>query len=337
MADPIAVIISDVHYSLNTRHLADKAFRAAIDKAAELNVPLIDAGDITNDKAILRAEVVNMLIATMEYAASKKVKVWLMVGNHSLVNEKGTENALGFLAPYADIIDKPANCWLGNTHVGFIPYQSNLETLKRIISSSYQKILICHQGFLGAQMGDYIQDKTSIDPELVKDFTVISGHYHRHQTIGTVTYVGSPYTITFGEANDGPKGFLVLNSDGTFTREILNLRKHVIVECTTRDLYDDKYRAIYVYVSAYANREDLIWLKVSGPRSQLKSINKQELGTKLLGRTNFRLDLIPDNDSIVEAKTEKMTDTQVLDSLIDASGDTEEQKKYLKDLYKELI
>jgi hypothetical protein len=42
---PIAVIISDVHYNINTLEVADKAMRMAINRANILNIPLIVAGD----------------------------------------------------------------------------------------------------------------------------------------------------------------------------------------------------------------------------------------------------------------------------------------------------
>lgn len=340
--------MSDVHYSLNNLELSDKAFRAAIDKAADLGVPLIDAGDITNDKAILRGEVVNRLIETMLYAKSKQVEVFLLVGNHSLLNEKGKDHALNFLKPYATIIDSHAYVWFGDTRVTLIPYQNDPEKLKSAIEHRHADILIMHQGFLGAQMGDYIQDKTSIDPALVKDFTVISGHYHRHQTltsikakeaemypmgVGTMTYIGSPFTTSFGEANDGPKGFLVLNSDGTYTREILNLRKHVKIECTWDEVsWLDSDRSPYTFLA-----QDLHWLKVSGPYSELQKLNKQEIGMRLFGHTNFKLDLIPTDAAPTDIEVEKLTSEQVFDTLIDNTSESDEQKADLKRLWRSLI
>jgi DNA repair exonuclease SbcCD nuclease subunit len=39
---------------------------------------------------------------------------------------------------------------------------------------------------------------------------VISGHYHKRQNIGIVYYVGSPYQIDAGEANQ-EKGYMIFN------------------------------------------------------------------------------------------------------------------------------
>ena len=62
MKIPTAVLISDVHYSLQTLPLADKVMRMAIDKANSLGVPLIVAGDLHDTKANMRAECVNAMI-----------------------------------------------------------------------------------------------------------------------------------------------------------------------------------------------------------------------------------------------------------------------------------
>ncbi len=327
------VLISDVHYSLSTLDLADTAFRSAIRKAHELKVPLVDAGDITNDKAILRAEVMNTLIDTMKYANSLKVPVYLIVGNHSLINEKGKDHALNFLSPYVTIVDKLS--MIPDTNVWFIPYRSDLEDLKKDLAIvPNDALLIMHQGVQGAFMGDYIQDKSAVTPELFGTRIVYSGHYHRHQIVGEwnspgfVTYIGNPYTLSFGEANDPLKGYLIVNEDGSFTQEILELRSHIVTD-QRLDSLD----------TVFARVEDLVWVKLRGIKSQLNAVDKVELGKKLLfgGVTDYRLDLIPD-----ESDNEKITyittnSEDILDQVIQASNESDEQKSKLKQLWRNLI
>ena len=50
---PIAVLISDIHYNINTLPVADAALRQAIAKANELDVVLIVTGDLHDTKANL--------------------------------------------------------------------------------------------------------------------------------------------------------------------------------------------------------------------------------------------------------------------------------------------
>lgn len=333
---PIAVLISDVHFSLSTLELADKAFRTAIDKAAELGVPLIDCGDLTNDKAIIRAEVANRLLKTMDYAFNKQVFVYLLVGNHSLVNEKGKEHALNFLECFnVNIIDSPTSraVDVGGIYrdFHFIPYQSSNEEFVKTLKTMHPgDLVIAHQGFKGAHMGDYIQDNSSVDPKDCEGYRIFSGHYHKHQTLGNITYVGNPYTLSFGEANDGPKGFLVLFDDGSFEREILDLRRHVILEGT---VHQDR---VFLEDQPGINMSDIVWFKLRGLKAELAKLDKKGLSNYVIGHTNFRLDLLPtDTPSSTKASDlEKLTDPQIFDKLLDTSSP--EQSEDLKKLWREV-
>ena len=333
MTKPLFVVISDIHFNINNLELASAALQAAIDKSNELQVPLVIAGDLHDTKAIIRAEVMNRLLALFKLA---KQTVYILVGNHDLINEKSKDHGLNYLN-YNNhdenrtviIVNDLARIYPG---VLLIPYQTTGQNLISLIKNELQttKIIVCHQGFLGAAMGDYIQDKSSVDPELLKDYTVISGHYHKHQTIGTVTYIGSPFTHTFGEANDGPKGFLIVNKDGSFTREILNLRKHVIVDKTLREfLNTPSYPNI--------NSNDLVWVKIRGPESELQYLDKDGIGKIVIGHSNFKLDLIPTNNTpALQQESKKMTNEELFDTIIDDSSETDQQKTHLKGLWREI-
>ena len=337
---PKAVIISDVHYSHKTLEVADAAYRMAIDTAAMLKVPLIDAGDLTNDKSILRAEVVNRLLTTVDYAFSKGVDIFALVGNHSLCNEKGEEHALHFLEASVHIISSPVSIWGFN----FIPYQNTqekmVEALKKFPKGSE---IIIHQGLMGANMGDYVQDKTSLDKEVFADYRIISGHYHRKQDIkcgrprkgavGLFSYLGNPYTLTFGEANDGPKGFHVLLENGLLEFIPTDLRKHYVANLTL-----DGLRLVLAARKVDdLNPNDFLWLKVQGPYSELQKLDKRAIGMKLLGHANYKLDKIPTDAVKVISDTQKLTGEQILDNLIDATAEEPGQKSTLKKLWREIL
>jgi len=347
MNKPIAVVTSDIHFNLNNLELSTIALKAAITKAEELKIPLVIAGDLHDHKAIIRAEVMNRLL---EVIGAAKCKVYIIVGNHDLINEKGKDHGLNYLRQFACIIDFPQLQGLNGTTVGMVPYAQDFKRELEEIESAYPEIIICHQGFQGGKMGEYIQDKTSIDPVLVKDFTVISGHYHRHQTIGsrvkvveddallrtfsgvgTVTYIGSPFTMSFGEANDPPKGFLILNSDGTYTREILNLRRHVKCEFTAEEI-----QMLWDWGPPSFDPTDLVWIKVSGPYSELQRLDKDALRS-WSGLASFKLDLIPTDSPTAPIEVETLTASEVFDKLIDSTPESDQQKSTLKVLYREII
>jgi hypothetical protein len=314
--NPKFVLISDVHYSLTNLELSDKAFRAAIDQAALLGVPLIDCGDITNDKAIIRGEVMNRMIDTFRYAESKGVVITCLVGNHSLLNEKGKGHALAFLEPYALVIEEFTMMY----GAYFIPYQTDPEQFLIYLETiPAGALIIAHQGFKGADKGDYIVDKSAVDAQYVKWHKVFSGHYHCHQDIGSVTYVGNPYTMSFGEAKDGPKGFVVVNEDNTFYQVPLPYRRHVVVEKNASEFNSEaiKFR-----------EEDLVWLKVTGTSEELSGIKND---------TGFKMDKIVIDAPKLNIETSALTGEQILDALIDNESDSDVNKKYLKQLWREVL
>lgn len=320
---PRAVIIADVHYNVHTLHVADAAMNFALRKAEELGVPCIVAGDLHDTKALLRGECVSAILSTFR---SAKCRVVVLPGNHDLINEKGKAHALDFLRHLVDLVEVPA---LDRSGLWFVPYEAEGAVLGQVLCQIPRgSTVIMHTGVLGAAMGHYVKDTTSLPPEAFSGLRVVSGHYHRAQDIkcpkgGLFSYIGNPYTLTFGEAQDGPKGYRILMEDGTLPQIELPLRRHTVLEAAYTSLPD---------LSGYPP-EDLIWVKVHGPKSKLIKIDKATFG-----RTNFKLDLIPDEDALESRpKSDTQSGEQILDGLIDRLGDTADHKTYLKTLWRELV
>jgi DNA repair exonuclease SbcCD nuclease subunit len=323
-----AVLISDIHYRVETLHLADAALRQAIDKAADISCPVYILGDLNDTKAIIRGEVANALIETAKYANEKYVDLLILSGNHDMLNEKSSAHALNFLRPYAHIIDEVEHTPGRET---FIPYQATPEAFKEALKfATPGSFVFMHQGVKGALMGDYVIDHSAVDVELLAPYHVFSGHYHAHQTTGTVTYIGSPYSITAAEAQDGPKGFLVLYEDGSFEQVPTNLRKHVTVERTIETALDP---------IPGLKPEDVLWIKVKGPYSELEKLNKRKIGQTHFGHSNFKLDKIvteaEDSSQHLENSSQQLP-SDLLDGIIDKSTESETQKTYLKQLWRRI-
>lgn len=327
MKKPKAVLISDIHFSIPTLEVATKVLTEALFQAQRIMVPLIIAGDLLDGKSIIQGKVANRLIEI--FSSNNMVKVYILVGNHDLLNEKGTEHALNFLDPYALIIDEFMDNYSG---IYYLPYYSDQEklkaTLKRIPDNS---TIICHQGVQGANMGHYIQDTSSISLEYFKNFRTISGHYHKKQDLENFSYLGSPYTTSFSEAGDGPKGFSVLYDDGSLELWPVTTRKHIIVEESITRFSNNQPPIPGI------SQGDLIWLKLSGPSSLLKMVNKKVLGEQFLGTSNYKLELKYNGVMDRPLTTPQTEPTKILDTLIMELKETDEQKKTLTSLYKELL
>lgn len=334
MSKPKAVIINDIHYNITNLELADKATQMAVDEAERLGVPLIIAGDLHDTKASMRGECVKAMMTTLGTGDHHII----LLGNHDLINERSKEHSLEFLRVWNRIVYRPYHDEQLDIH--FIPYQHDPEEFISILSTIPKgSTIICHQGVTGSYGGHYIHDKSAVPKEIFADYRVISGHYHRAQDIkcgrprkgalGLFSYTGSPYTMSFSEANDGPKGFHVLHEDGTLTMVPTNLREHVVMDLDISYAKDPWPRQ-------EIRPDDTVWIKVRGSRSELATINKKELGMKLIGHSNYKLDLIPTDSEVIEVKKD-MTGEEILDTLIEGEADTQSEKAYLKSLWRKTM
>lgn len=312
--------------------MATSALKSAQDEAIELGVPLVMNGDTLDTKVVMRGECVNRLIEIL--SREDAPQTYVNVGNHDLFNEKSTEHVLNFLRPYVRVVEAPMEVYTKNGPFRIIPYMSDPAVLSHYLSTLTKgQILVMHQGVQTAFMGHYAQDKTSLPPEAFDGFRVVGSHYHRRQNIkcgkvGLFSYIGNPYTLSFGEAQDGPKGFAVIYAPGALEFIDLDLRKHVVI-----DMHLHKAATF-----TRPNTGDLVWLKLRGPQSDLAVLEKKDLAP-LVGVNDFRLDLIPDEGAAQETpKAEQpATDGEVLDNLIDATGETDVQKANLKKTWRTLL
>jgi DNA repair exonuclease SbcCD nuclease subunit len=331
MSKPKAVLISDVHYNLQTLEIADKAVNKAFKHANRLEVPLIICGDLHDTKANIRGECMNAMKKTLEvYSLTSPV---VLRGNHDSINEKSKEHSLSFLKPNCIIIDEPFYSKRLECHL--IPYHHDANELRQYLKTLPPKsTLIMHQGINSSNAGHYYQDKSALNKEDLAGFRVISGHYHTRQSFdlpdgGKFDYVGNPFTLNYAEADDPPKGYQILYDDGSLEFVPTNLRKHVVVDIGIGDIdHPDLWQHDY-------KRGDLLWVKVSGDKQYL-NITKKDIANRMKIEGDFKLDLIS-TDITTSKQDPNKPQFEVLDTLIDSLTNTDdEQKSRLKDLWKQL-
>lgn len=328
MSKPIAVLLSDVHYNMANLEIADKATRLAIKQANKLKVPLVVCGDLHDTKANLRGECVNALLITFKLCNQKP---YILIGNHDRINEKASAHALKFLEPVAQIIDE-GPLWIKQFNAYFIPYHHNKFQLQKSIEQlPKNSTLIMHQGLKDSVSGEYIQDGSALEQEIVKDYRVISGHYHQRQTIGTWDYVGNPYTSTFAESEDPAKGIQLLMDDHTLKFIPLNLRKHVVIRMTQKKDCLSSDSSIPDIIA-----QDIVRVKVKGDKNLLQTITKEEIAAFLGIEQAFKLDLISETvQTTISIAVSKLSKEDALDTFIDAKFDQKEGTK-LKKLWRDL-
>jgi DNA repair exonuclease SbcCD nuclease subunit len=138
---------------------------------------------------------------------------YMLVGNHDMANPNSSMNSILFVFnDYAKIISDYYYIDTENTRIHMLSYTNNyFENF--ILAEDKKNILIGHLDIIGFVMPNGFVAKSGFRREDFKDFDlVISGHYHKHQVLGNIVYVGSPYQTSVSE-REQQHGFVILDTD----------------------------------------------------------------------------------------------------------------------------
>lgn len=198
------LITSDLHLSSNPRDEYRHDFIGRLRKMVneyKINVLAI-LGDLTEQKDKHSAELVNRVVGHIDRLAQSVSKLIILRGNHDWLNDPSM--------PYFKFLGRLPNVsWINEpTAVGpglFLPHTTNYKKdWAKYIDNGFGdfQIAFAHNTFAGAlgDFGDTGRVLEGIPTDIFpKGLTVISGDVHSPQTVGTVIFVGAPYTVDFGD------------------------------------------------------------------------------------------------------------------------------------------
>lgn len=108
--------------------------------------------------------------------------------------------------------------------------KNNVDASLEFIKKTSADFVLGHFEFRGYQVLRGVKHEEGTDPALFTKFEhVYSGHFHCKQTDKNISYLGTPYQITFGDVNER-KGFHVFDTDTRVMEFIPNTNKmfHVL-------------------------------------------------------------------------------------------------------------
>ena len=198
------LLFADLHCSIKTLDLCLEVLKDIHDRAIKLDTTVGFLGDFF-DTVYRRGTIpVDMLNTLLDFFADEwKVEMIMIPGNHDYIDASETEHALEpfrYASEYITIVDKPSVL----NGILWMPWKRNNEEIKRVFDfvKSYD-IVFGHFDVIGAMHSNILSDRG-----LKKDdfpTMTITGHYHRPQTIGKVTYIGSPYQTSMSEAGQSKR------------------------------------------------------------------------------------------------------------------------------------
>ena len=169
---------------------------------------IVIAGDIFHNKSIIYSLAQSVLLDFIR--EFEDLKFIYFSGNHDMSSKSGKGvSALKCLdnEPNVIMIHKPQVI----ENIFFVPW--NPETMVNDIKNNDSDYLVAHFGLNEAQLSSGISIISDVKLSDLKHYKhCILGHYHKPQSVGNTTYVGSPIQLDWGEKGE-EKRFLIVDSD----------------------------------------------------------------------------------------------------------------------------
>lgn len=260
-------------------------------------------GDTFHTHASLRSELLTEFKYHAERIAAKR-PYWYILGNHDMFKPKDSKyHALQlFNIPNFRVFDKITELPEHNiTVVPFVPEFADFP-LKT------QSICITHNTFVGADYG-FKREDCGINADKISSDVIISGHIHKRQTFGKVTYPGTPFAHSASDV-DQTKGLLLFETstfkqtfiespfpkwrqiefEVTHGNPLANLGEILKIELNDTDKWILKVSGLKVELAAYFKSKEYLQL-VKGKNVVSKAIptdkNKQKVQIKATSIENI--------------------------------------------------
>ena len=185
-------------------------------------------GDLTTEKDKFPGSFIRKVVSEFRRLLSKDGPIdrfYFLVGNHDFIDVP-TFAVLGEVFPdRVVVIERPRVVDEAGMRIGLIPFGRH----KRFFENGLKDVgpvdmVMTHGLFAGSRIGGTVSER---GPSPDVGVPVLAGDVHASQTVGDVTYVGSPYHVDFGDDFD-PRVLVVHAADRFETVTTDLVRKHVV-------------------------------------------------------------------------------------------------------------
>lgn len=259
------------------------SFRAVRSFAQKSGSHVFHLGDVWHVKGALPVREYLAFLRELDEWEKAGLNLTIMVGNHDFATADGREHTLSAMKDrykFVRVVDEPTTgSFPDGTTVALLPYRPRPQDLTEWLKAhAGHKYVFMHHGIVGAVMNSGDVDNDGVDgADLDPQSRYFSGHYHKHQKVGAVQFVGSPYQTNFGEEGER-KGFIDLNlEDGSFQHRRLMFPEHKTIKI---DLDGDPKADLRAAILALKPHEKFIRLKVraqvlEGRRDEIQALQDQ--------------------------------------------------------------
>ena len=215
------VVLGDLHLnSKNGSEIYTKHQQKFFDKVLfpflkEHQMNVIQLGDLFDQRKYANFVGLDAAFKGFFDEMPNRIYMTTLLGNHDVVYRESLKvNAPELLCSdysYLTIVNSPQTI----DGIDYIPWicNDNREEINEFIQNSKSKICCGHFEVAGFAMQRGVPSHGGLDVKTFEKYQlVLSGHYHTRSSSSNITYVGTPYELTWADYKD-PKGFHVLDTE----------------------------------------------------------------------------------------------------------------------------
>ena len=285
----------------DSQRLLDFIFKNALKHKVDR---VVFTGDLFHNHAVVRIEIMDFWRRNLIKLTSQLIPVTIIAGNHDMVGDKAKEGKFSALTPFSDIPEvtivdtKDVKMEDSGANIAYRAYTSDHTLLINDCAEMKKEganYLIAHQTFTGATYANGFYATDGVDPSLIAQDFIISGHIHTSMQVGNCFYVGSPKADNMADANI-PKGVWLMDfkPDGSgYSKKFISTDS--VVTC---------YKKFKVAEGEEIPKLDLKnknYLELEGSNAWITSIKK-----KLKGVENLQIKAIPTDVKLSQEPNKKI-------------------------------
>lgn len=236
---------------------------------------LCNLGDTMHTHAVLRSELMTEFRDHVK-RVTINTPYWYVLGNHDAYKAKDSKyhalQALNDISRFT-VFDKTTE--FPEHNITVVPYVYKYEDFPM----QTQTICITHNTFIGADYG-FKREDCGINADKVTADVIISGHIHKRQSFGNVTYPGTPYAHSANDV-DQTKGLLLFDT-ATYKQTFIEspFPKWKSLEFEIDKL--NNVASLHAMLEQSLDSNNKWILKVTGPKAELSAYFKSKRYFKLI-------------------------------------------------------
>lgn len=279
-------------------------------------------GDMLHNKEVIRGKSLNTLYERFKKSQLQHI---ILVGNHDWFNLECKEHSLEVLKSLKNVtvVDKPTVI----EAMLFLPYMEDLSEFRRLMKNPGKQgatklIAFIHQGVVGFDYGNgFVADGNGhgeVEGEALKNWElIISGHFHKYAKEGNLTFLGTPFTHSFGES--GQEKYIGILDLEEKKLELLepSFPRHITLEIDL-EVGKDSNKALTKKIKKNSVDGDYLRVILKGNAQAIASLDKSKFeGVKFLEKTTEELEqfesVISEEDSNMQKFYKWATEIRKLD------------------------